>query len=107
MANMSQSDRNAMERASAGNESMLRTKDGSKTGMTVFLVIGVIILIALSYAAIDAIHGWDHIIVIADLIILTAAIAWFVRGRRENVHEAAVESETEGGWRPGEWNKGS
>ena len=105
MANMSQSDRNAMERATAGNESLIRTKDGSGTGMTVFLLIGLVLLGFLTFAAIDGIHGWDHVIIIAVLVVFTASIAWFVRGRRENVHETAVESQTEGGWRPGGWNK--
>ena len=43
------------------------------------------------------------VIVIAVLIIFTASIAWFVRGRRENVHESVQEGGE--GFRPGEWNK--
>ena len=79
MANMSMGDRNAMERAAAGNEAMLRTgKTGSRVA-TSYVVVGLLIFAALSYAAIEAIHGWDHIIVIADIVILVVALAVFLR----------------------------
>ena len=82
MANMTIGDRNQMERATIGDETTFRPRDGSKRGQTVYFVIGLAILAALSYAAIEAIHGWDHIIIIADLVILTLAVAAFAYNRQ-------------------------
>lgn len=84
MANLSMGDRNAMERAAAGDESILRGRDGSRRGQTIYLVIAMVILAALSFAAFQAIHGWDHIIIIADLVIFTGAVAAFVYRKPTN-----------------------
>ena len=99
MANMNMGDRNALERATVGTESLMRTRNGSSRGTTIFFMVAMVILAALSYAAIKAIHGWDHIFVILDLIVFTAAIAVFVRGRREQQQTPAASGESEG-WRP-------
>lgn len=79
MANMSMGDRGGIERAAAGDESLLRT---GRTGQRVaagYVVVGLVVLAALSYAAVRTIHGWDHIVVIADIVIVVAALAFFLR----------------------------
>ena len=78
MANMSMGDRGGIERAASGDESMLRTGAAGRRFVAAYVLIGAVILAALSYAAVDAIHGWDHIVVIADIVIVVAALAAFL-----------------------------
>lgn len=78
MANMSMGDRGGIERAASGNEAMLRTGKTGKRVSIAYVLIGLAVFAALSYAAIQAIHGWDHIIVIADIVIVIAALAVFL-----------------------------
>ena len=99
MANMSAGDRGSFERTGLGSERSPRRGGGGGTGTTVTFVILVLILIALGGAAIAAIDGWAHIIVIADLVLIAACLAVFIRGRREQEHSAVPEAADEG-WRP-------
>src|SRR5215207_7159924 len=99
MANMSPGDRGSFERATIGNETSFRPRDGSQRGQTIYFVVALAILAVMSYAAIQAIHGCDHIIVIADLVIIVGALAVFIQGRREQRHTATPSTEDEG-WRP-------
>jgi hypothetical protein len=78
MANMSMGDRGGIERAASGNEHLLRTGTTGKRVAAGYVVVGLAIFAALSYAAVQAIHGWDHIIVIADIVIVVAALAFFL-----------------------------
>ena len=98
MSNMSQADRNAIERMASGGE-RTRGADGPSRGTAIFLAFELAVLAALSYAAVRAFHGWDHLVVIADLLIFTAAIAVWVRGRTEEIEPIAPVSYVEG-WRP-------
>lgn len=84
MANMSAGDRNSFERATTGNEHLLRPRDGSKRAVNIFLVIGIVVLAALSYAAIERYHGWDHLIVIGDVALVVAALGAFLYRKPEN-----------------------
>lgn len=81
MANMSMGDRGGIERAAQGNESLLRTRGAGEWVARTYILVGLVVLAALSYAAIDAIHGWDHIVVIADVVIVVAALAFFLHRR--------------------------
>jgi hypothetical protein len=99
MANMSAGDRGSFERATIGNETSFRPRDGSRRGTTITFVILVAILIALSAAAIAVIDGWAHIIVIADLVLIAGALAFFIQGRRDQRHEATPETQ-EDTWKP-------
>ena len=98
MANMSSGDRGSFERTGLGSERSPRSS-GAGRGTTVTFVILVLILIALGGAAIAAIDGWAHIIVIADLILIVGCLAVFIRGRKEQQHSAVPEAADEG-WRP-------
>ncbi len=78
MANMSMGDRNSFERATIGSERLARPgKEGSAWAIG-YVLVGLVVLGALSYAAVQAIHGWDHIVVIADIVIVVAALAAFL-----------------------------
>ena len=100
MANMSAGDRGSFERTGLGSESRPRRGGGGGgTGTTVAFVILVVILIALGGAAIAAIDGWAHLIVIADLVLIVGCLAVFIRGRKEQQHSAVPEAADEG-WRP-------
>jgi hypothetical protein len=99
MANMSAGDRGSFERATIGNETSFRPRDGSRRGTTITFLILLAVLVALSAAAIAAIDGWAHIIVIADLVIVVVALAFFIQGRREQRHDATPETQ-EDSWKP-------
>jgi hypothetical protein len=103
MANMSAGDRGSFERATIGNETSFRPRDGSRRGTTITFLILLVILVALSAAMIAAIDGWAHIIVIADLVLIVGALAFFISGRREQAPPPPTSTEDEG-WRP--WGNG-
>lgn len=86
MANMSMGDRGGLERAAMGNESLLRTRGTAHRVSQIYVLIGLVVLAALSYGAIQKIHGWDHIIVIADVVLVVAALAFFLH-RRPGAHD--------------------
>jgi hypothetical protein len=86
MANMSMGDRGGIERAAMGNEALLRTGTTGRRVSIAYVLIGLAVFAALSYAAIEAIHGWDHIIVIADIVIVVLALAFFLH-RRPGTHD--------------------
>jgi hypothetical protein len=99
MANMSSGDRGSFERATIGNETSFRPRDGSHRGTTIAFLVLLVILVALSATMIATIDGWAHIIVIADLVLIVGALAVFIRGRREQ-EPAPTTSTQDEGWRP-------
>ena len=98
MANMTQGDRNQFERATIGSETLNRPRDGSNRGTTITFVVLLAILAALSWAAIEAIDGWAHWVVIADLVLVTVALAVFMRSRTKTDDPASAAEDS--GWRP-------
>jgi hypothetical protein len=81
MSRMTQADRNQFERATYSERSMRPRTDAGRRATIIFVVVSIAILAALTVAAIQVFDGWAHLIVIADLIIFTAAIAiWLNRG---------------------------
>jgi hypothetical protein len=90
MANMSAGDRGGMERAHVTNEALMRTGTTGERLAAVYVGVGLAILAALSYAAVQAIHGWDHIIVIADIVLVVAALAAFLHRRPSSDHHHDV-----------------
>lgn len=85
MANMSESQRAQYERAELGfsGDRLSRATTSQERVWAILTVIFGGVLIALSIAAIQVFDGWDHLIVIADLVILFFAVAiWLNRDRR-------------------------
>jgi hypothetical protein len=80
MSHMTESDRNQFDRATYSERSLRPRTDAGRRATIVFVVVALAILAALTVAAIQVFDGWAHLIVIADLIIFTAAIAvWLNR----------------------------
>jgi hypothetical protein len=80
MSRMTELDRNQFERATYSERSLRPRTEGGRRATIIFVVIALAILGALTVAAIQVFDGWAHLIVIADLIIFTAAIAvWLNR----------------------------
>ncbi len=78
MANMSMGDRNSFERATIGTETLIKQTAAGRRWSVGFVLVGLGVLAALSWAMVEAIHGWDHIIVIADIVIVVGALAAFL-----------------------------
>jgi hypothetical protein len=80
MSHMTESDRNQFDRATYSERSLRPHTDAGRRATIVFVIVSIAILAALTVAAIQVFDGWAHLIVIADLIIFTAAIAvWLNR----------------------------
>jgi hypothetical protein len=80
MSHMTEADRNQFDRATYSERSLRPRSDAGRRATLIFVVVAIAILAALTVAAIQVFDGWAHLIVIADLIVFTAAIAvWLNR----------------------------
>jgi hypothetical protein len=80
MSHMTEADRNQFDRATYSEHSLRPRSAAGRRATITFVVIAIAILAALTVAAIQVFDGWAHLIVIADLIVFTAAIAvWLNR----------------------------
>jgi hypothetical protein len=80
MSRMTEADRNQFDRATYSERSLRPRTDAGRRATITFVVVAIAILAALTVAAIQVFDGWAHLIVIADLIVFTAAIAiWLNR----------------------------
>jgi hypothetical protein len=80
MSRMTELDRNQFERATYSERSMRPRSAAGRRATAVFLLVSIGILAALTVAAIQVFDGWDHLIVIGDIVIFTAAVAvWLNR----------------------------
>ena len=83
MGNMTVHDRNQYERA---NLSQAPRVSGAARGvMIAYTIVGLVVLAALTFAAVQVFDGWSHAIIIADLIIVFFGLAFWVWPERKHV----------------------
>lgn len=84
MSSMTQNDRNQMSRYDLQDKSRLtQVSERGQKIMTALTVVFLIVLAALSYAAIQVFDGGHHLIVIADIVLVVIAIAFWLASVRE------------------------
>lgn len=83
MSNLRVQDRNQYERA--GYAAPPRISEGGRKALTIYTIVGVVVLAALSYAAFQVFDGWHHLIVIADIIIVVLGLAAWVNPNRRAI----------------------
>jgi hypothetical protein len=82
MSNMTESDRDQIERFELGHtdDRLSRATPGQQRALSFLTPIFIVILGLLVFAAAQVFDGWPHLIVIADLVIVVFAIAaWLYR----------------------------
>jgi hypothetical protein len=84
MGNLTVQDRNQYERANYTDSARL-TSTAERRLMVAYMVIGALVLAALTFAAVQVFDGWHHLIIIADLVIIFFGIAAWVWPQRRNV----------------------
>ena len=83
MGNLTVQDRNQYERA--GYSDAPRLTGAARRAMIAYTVIGLIVLAALTFAAIQVFDGWTHLIILADLIIVFFGLAFWVWPERKHI----------------------
>lgn len=80
MSNLRVQDRNQFERAQYASPP--RMSAGGRRAMQAYTVIGLMILAALTFAAVQVFDGWHHLIVIGDIVLVVLAIAAWIYSQR-------------------------
>ena len=83
MGNMTVHDRNQYERANYSDAP--RVSGTAQRVMIAYTVVGLLVLGALTFAAVQVFDGWNHAIIIADLIIVFFGLAFWVWPERKHV----------------------
>jgi hypothetical protein len=84
MGNLTVHDRNQYERANYTD--MARpSSTAERRVMAAYMIIGLIVLAVLTFAAVQVFDGWHHLIIIADLVIVFFGIAAWVWPQRRSV----------------------
>jgi hypothetical protein len=84
MANMTENQRAQFERYDL-QERRPRMNEVSERGqkyLAVLTIVFIAILGALTYAAVQVFDGWHHLIVIADIVLIVLALAWWIQSTR-------------------------
>lgn len=84
MGNLTVHDRNQYERADY-SEAPRMTGKAERRVMVAYSAIGLLVLAALTFAAVQVFDGWHHLIIIADLVVVFFGIAAWVWPERKNV----------------------
>jgi hypothetical protein len=84
MGNLTVQDRNQYERAGYSDAPRLTGK-AERRVMGAYMLIGLVVLAVLTFAAVQVFDGWHHLIIIADLIIIFFGVAAWVWPDRKNV----------------------
>jgi fatty acid desaturase len=84
MSRMTVQQRNQMEGAMLA-DSRQRLSKGGERAVAIYLVIGLLILAALTVAAVQVFDGWHHLIVIADLVIIVIGLGFWLYPKRQHV----------------------
>ena len=83
MGNRTVHDRNQYERANYSDAP--RVSGAARRVMIAYTLVGLVVLAALTFAAVQVFDGWIHAIIIADLIIVFFGLAFWVWPERKNV----------------------
>jgi hypothetical protein len=83
MSNMTQGDRDQIERFELGStdDRLNRATPGQQRVLSVLTPIFIVVLGAMVFAAAQVFDGWPHLIVIGDLIVVVFAIAFWLARR--------------------------
>jgi hypothetical protein len=83
MGNLTVHDRNQYERAAYTDAPRL-TGTAERRVMLAYTVIGLVVIAALTFAAVQVFDGWHHLIIIADLVVIFFGIAAWVWPERKH-----------------------
>ena len=83
MSNLRVQDRNQYERAAYSAPP--RISEGGRRALTIYTIVGLVVLAALSYAAFQVFDGLHHLIVIADVVIVVIGLAFWVNPQRQHI----------------------
>jgi hypothetical protein len=83
MSNLTVQDRNQYDRASYASQQ--RLSEGGRRALTIYTIIAVAVLAALSVAAFQVFDGGHHWIVLADIVIVVLGLAAWVNPQRKHV----------------------
>jgi hypothetical protein len=84
MANMTENQRAQFERYDL-QERRPRMTEVSERGqkyLAGLTVVFIAVLAALTWAAVQVFDGWHHLIVIADIVLIVLALAWWIQSTR-------------------------
>jgi hypothetical protein len=84
MGNLTVQDRNQFERANYTDPAR-PTSTAERRLMVAYMVIGALVLAALTFAAVQVFDGWHHLIIIADLVVIFFGVAAWVWPERKHV----------------------
>jgi hypothetical protein len=83
MSNLTVQDRNQYDRASYAQPARLSEK--GRRALTIYTIIAVAVLAALSVAAFQVFDGGHHWIVLADIVIVVLGLAAWINPQRKHV----------------------
>jgi hypothetical protein len=83
MSNLRVQDRNQYERA--GYAAQPRLSEGGRRALTIYTIVALAVLVALSIAAFQVFDGGHHWIIVADLVIIVLGLAAWVNPQRKNI----------------------
>ena len=86
MSNMTENQRSQFDRYDLREKRprMTEVSEGGQRFLAILTVVFVVVLGALTYAAIQVFDGWAHLVVIADLLIIFFAIAAWIYSTRSS-----------------------
>jgi hypothetical protein len=87
MGNLTVNERNQYERAGYTDDTAWRaTSVWGRRALLAYTLIGLAVLAALTFAAVQVFDGWHHLIVIADVIVILLGVAAWVYPERKRVY---------------------
>lgn len=86
MANMTQNDRAQFERYDLRERRprMTEVSEGGQRFLAGLTILFIGVLAALTYAAVQVFDGMHHLIVIADIVIVVLALAYWIQSTRND-----------------------
>ena len=92
MSNMTQNDRNQLSRYDLQERSSMTelSERGAKI-LAILTVVFIGVLAALTYAAVQVFDGMHHLIIIADIVLVVLAVAFWINSTRQ---PETLEAET-------------
>lgn len=92
MANMTQNQRAQFERYDL-RERRPRLNEVSERGqrwLAALTLVFIGVLAVLTWAAVQVFDGWHHLIVIADIVLIVLALAWWIQSTRGSDSQAGT-----------------
>jgi hypothetical protein len=84
MSNMTENQRAQFERYDLQERRPRHSQltEGGQRFLAGLTIVFIGVLAALTYAAVQVFDGWHHLIVIADIVLIVLALAWWINSNR-------------------------